>query len=211
LAEREIIVYDNPLLRRKSRRVRQVSQAVRDLIDDMFETMHTANGIGLAAVQVGVPERIIVVELPEESEDEADAPSVDAASASEASADASKKAPPRPSVRYAVINPQVVRRSREMEEGVEGCLSVPGLVGEVPRHQAVTVKGLDVQGRKVRIKAEGLLARVFQHEIDHCDGILFIDHIDDPEKIWSVTEGEEEAAEARQEAPRKKATSGPAV
>jgi len=148
----------------------------------MIETMRTANGIGLAAIQVGVPERVIVVEVPEESEED------------------EEESEGRESWRfYAVVNPKLARRSREVEEGIEGCLSIPGLVGEVERHYAVTVKGWDAQGRNVRIKAKGLLARVFQHEIDHCDGILFIDHIDDPEKLWPVPEGDEEAAEAAQE------------
>ena len=108
-----------------------------------------------------------------------------------------------------VINPELARKSSEMQEGVEGCLSVPGMAGEVSRHRAVTVKGLNPHGRAVRIKADGMLARVFQHEIDHCDGLLFIDHIDDPEKIWPVKEGEEEAAERDQVAPDRMATSEP--
>jgi len=184
---RPIIVYDDPLLRQKSRRVRRASPALQQLVDDMIETMRAANGVGLAAIQVGVPERVIVVEAPEEHEEDEEA------------------SEERESWQlYTVVNPKLVRRSREMEEGVEGCLSVPGLVGEVSRHCAVTVKGRDAQGRNVRIRAEGLLARVFQHEIDHCDGILFIDHIDDPEKLWPVTEGEEEAAEAAQKVPDRK-------
>ena len=213
MAERQIVVYDNSLLYRKSRRIRRVSPALRELIADMFETMHAANGIGLAAIQVGVPERLIVVEIPEENTDEtpADGTSADVPFVDETSTNVSEEASSRPSVRYVVINPEMARKSREVEEGIEGCLSVPGLVGEVPRHRAVTIKGLDPQGRIVRIKAEGLLARVFQHEIDHCNGTLFIDHIDDPEKIWPVTEGEEEAAEAAQEVPGRKASSGPLV
>lgn len=171
---RPIVVYDNPLLRKKSRQVRRVNPAVRALVDDMVETMHAANGIGLAAVQIGVPESVIVVQLPED-EDNPDGGRL-----------------------YVVVNPQLARRSREMEAGIEGCLSVPGLAGEVLRHRAVTVRGLDAQGKPVRIKAEGLLARVFQHEIDHCNGVLFIDRITDPEKLWTVQEGEEEAAEATQ-------------
>ena len=87
---------------------------------------------------------------------------------------------------------------RDKEEGIEGCLSVPGWVGEVERHGAITVEGLDRSGNEVRVKAEGLLARVFQHEIDHCQGVLFIDRIEDPEKIWPVEEGTEEEAEATQ-------------
>jgi len=173
---RPIVVYDDPLLREKSRRVQRVRPAVRRLIDDMVETMRAGNGIGLTAIQVGVPERVIVVEAPEENEKDAE------------------ESEGRESWQlYAVINPKLARKSREMEDGIEGCLSVPGLVGEVTRHYAITVEGLNGQGQDVRIRAKGLLARVFQHEIDHCDGVLFIDHIDDPEKIWPVAEGEEEA------------------
>jgi peptide deformylase len=159
-----------------------VDEDTQQLIDDMIETMREANGIGLAAVQVGVPERVIVVEvpiLPEEEDEESERP---------------------PDVQFFVlINPELVRESRETEEGIEGCLSVPGWVGEVERHSAVTVKGIDRSGEKVRIRAEGLLARVFQHEIDHCHGILFIDRIEDPDKIWAVEEGREEEAEATQQ------------
>lgn len=181
---RPIVVYDDPLLRQESRRVRRVRPAVRRLIDDMVETMRTADGIGLAAIQVGVPERVIVVEAPDENEKDEE----------ENEGRESWKL-------YAVVNPKLARKSQEMEDGIEGCLSIPGLVGEVTRHQAVTVEGLDGRGRAVQIRATGLLARVFQHEIDHCDGVLFIDHIDDPEKIWPVAEGEEEAAEAAQRVP----------
>jgi peptide deformylase len=159
-----------------------VDEDRQELIDDMLETMHQANGIGLAAVQVGVPERVIVVEVPIISEDE----------------DEENQGPPDTEF-FVLINPEVVRESHETEEGIEGCLSVPGWVGEVERHRAVTVEGLDRSGNEVRVKAEGLLARVFQHEIDHCQGILFIDRIEDPEKIWPVEEGTEEEAEATQQ------------
>jgi len=179
MSVRPIVIYDDPLLRKKSHRVRRASPALQRLVDDMIETMRAANGIGLAAIQVGVSERVIVVEMPEDDEE--------------------NEGNLKPRKLYAVINPKLARQSRQIEEGIEGCLSIPGLVGEVPRHYAVTVKGQDRQGQAMRIKAEGLLARVFQHEIDHCDGILFIDHIEDPEKIWPVSEGEEEAAEAAQE------------
>ena len=184
---RPIVLGDDPLLRKKSRRVRRVTPALQELVDDMAETMHAGNGIGLAAIQIGVPERVIVVQLPKDEDGE------------ENSKDGKL---------YVVVNPELARKSREMEDGIEGCLSVPGWLGEVPRHRAVTVKGLDPRGRVIRIKAEGLLARVFQHEIDHCDGVLFIDHIKDPEKIWPVPEGEEEAAEAGQKVPGGVAASG---
>jgi peptide deformylase len=159
-----------------------MDEDTQELIDDMIETMHQANGIGLAAVQVGVPERVIIVEVPilPGGEDEEIQEPIDTEF-------------------FVLINPELVRTSQETEEGIEGCLSVPGWVGEVERHHAVTVEGLDRTGNQVRVKAEGLLARVFQHEIDHCQGVLFIDRIQDPEKIWPVEEGTEEEAEATQQ------------
>jgi peptide deformylase len=181
---RPIVLSDNPLLRQRSRRVKRFGPALQQLIDDMVETMHAANGIGLAAIQIGVPERVIVVQLPEDDED------------------------PTDGKLYVVVNPELARKSRETEDGIEGCLSIPGWVGEVPRHRTVTVKGRDLHGKPVRIKAQELLARVFQHEVDHVSGVLFIDHIKDPEKIWPVPEGEEEAAEAAQEVPGGVASSG---
>lgn len=193
---RPIVLSDNPLLRKKSRRVRRIDPTLQQLTDDMAETIHAANGIGLAAIQIGVPERVIVVQLPEEESEEGEQ---------------GEGKNPEDVELYVIINPELARKSRDVEEGIEGCLSVPGWVGEVSRHHAVTVKGLDPRGQPVRIKAEGLLARVFQHEIDHCDGILFIDHIEDPEKVWPVPEGEEEAAEAAQEMPGGVASSGPLV
>jgi peptide deformylase len=185
MSVRPIVLSDNPLIRKKSRRLRRIDPSVQQLVDDMLETMHATNGVGLAAIQIGVPERVIVVHVPEDEEN------------------------PETGKAYAVINPELARKSREMEAGLEGCLSVPGWVGEVDRHHTVTVKGKDPSGRPIRVKAQGLLARVFQHEIDHCDGILFIDHIEDPEKIWPVPEGEEEAAEAAQEIPGTPAPSRP--
>jgi peptide deformylase len=190
---RPIVLSDNPLLRKKSRRVRRVDPTLQELTDDMVETMHAANGIGLAAIQIGVPERVIVVQLPEEESEEGEQ---------------GEGKNPEDGELYVIINPKLARKSRDVEEGIEGCLSVPGWVGEVSRHYAVTVKGLDPRGQPVRIRTEGLLARVLQHEIDHCDGILFIDHIEDPEKVWPVPEGEEEAAEAAQEMPGGVASSG---
>jgi peptide deformylase len=178
---RQIIFSNDPLLRKPSRRVRRADEDTQELIDDMIQTMHQANGIGLAAVQVGVPERVIVVEVPIMPEDEEE-----------------ETEGPTQTELFVLINPEVVRKSHETEEGIEGCLSIPGWVGQVERHRAIAVEGLDRSGRELRVKAEGLLARVFQHEIDHCQGILFIDRIEDPDKIWPVEEGTEEEAEATQ-------------
>ncbi|MFO7743573.1 MAG: peptide deformylase [Anaerolineae bacterium] len=187
MSVREIVYSNDPLLHEPSRRVRGVDERVQGLIDDMIETMREADGIGLAAVQVGVPERVVVIEIPvmgEEDEEEGEEPAGRAQSEDE-----------EPEL-HVLINPEVVRASRELEEGVEGCLSVPGWAGEVGRHRAVVVEAMDRQGREVRLEAEGLLARVLQHEIDHCQGVLFIDRIEDPEKIWKVEVGREEEAEA---------------
>jgi len=184
MAVRQIVFSNEPLLHEASRRVRRVDNDVEALIEDMIETMHAADGIGLAAVQVGVPERVIVIELPIASEE----------------TEAETQAPPETEL-YVLINPEITETSDELVEGIEGCLSVPGWVGEVERHRTVTVEGADRSGQGVRIRAEGLLARVLQHEIDHCQGVLFIDRIDDPDRIWRVEEGQEEAAEAAQEVP----------
>jgi peptide deformylase len=175
MALRQIIYADNPHLREKSKKVRVFGPGLQTLIDDMVETMHEANGQGLAAPQVDVLERVIVVELPEDEED-----------------DQSGKL-------FALVNPEIVRAEGE-EEGEEGCLSIPGWWGEVKRATFVTVKAQDAKGKWLRIKAYDMLARVLQHEIDHLDGILFIDRIEDPEKLHRVqpkseAEGEAEGAE----------------
>jgi len=169
MALRQIIFTDNPTLRQKSRRVKKVTPEIEKLAEDMFETMREADGVGLAAVQVAVPWRLIVVEIPDDLDN------------------------PDAGTSLALLNPELARLSDEMEEGIEGCLSVPGWVGQVERHVSVTVKGMDLQGKKVRLRADGYLARVLQHEIDHLDGVLFIDRTDE---VWAVEEGQEEAIEA---------------
>ena len=160
---REIVTPPNPTLRIKAAKVRSVSPAIQALADDMIETLRAAPGVGLAAPQVDVSQRVIVVEYSENSE-EADAQDV----------------PPK---LYVVINPEITRRSRETVVGTEGCLSLPGLLGDVDRHEWVTVKGLDQHGNPFKKKVRGWLARIFQHEIDHLDGILFIDHAS---QVWKM-------------------------
>lgn len=163
MALRRIVTIDegNTVLREKSKRVREVTPAIRELMDDLVETMRDAPGVGLAAPQVDVPVRVIAVEVPKDFDD-----------------------PDAGTWLYTLANPEIARISDETEEGEEGCLSIPGLYGEVERATTVTVKGLDRSNKKVRIKAEGYLARALQHEIDHLDGILFIDHITEPGKLW---------------------------
>ncbi len=171
---RTIITPENPLLRKKAHAVKDLQDpAVQRLIDDMIETMRQAPGVGLAAPQVAASLRLAVIEyapgseaLPEDAE------------------------PPAPKL-YVIVNPEITARSDEMVDGAEGCLSIPGYAGNVLRHRAVTVKALNRKGRPMKIRAEGWLARIFQHEIDHLDGVLFIDRAS---KVWKTT-GHEVMAE----------------
>jgi peptide deformylase len=158
----EIVTLPEPILRRKARKVTDFGEDLQVLVEDMVETMREAPGVGLAATQVAVPLRVIVVEYGSEENDEV---------------------PPK---LYAVINPEIVRFSQEKVTGTEGCLSIPGVAGDVERATAITVKGYNRQGRPLKIKASGWLARIFQHEVDHLDGVLFVDRA---EKVWTV-EGE---------------------
>ena len=153
MALRRIVTLPDPVLKRKAHPVNKFDKTLHTLLDDMVETMRDAPGVGLAAPQIGLSERIIVIEYFERDEQE----EVE---------DAPKKV-------WAVINPEIVKVSEEKLIGVEGCLSIPGLVGEVERHAEVQVKGLNRHGKSMKIKARGWLARIFQHEIDHLNGILF--------------------------------------
>ncbi len=170
---RQIRLLGDPVLRKKARKVTRFNDNLKTLMDDMAETMRSSSGVGLAAPQVGILERVIVVETPED-EDE-----------------------PGSGRFYAIANPEIKRASEELLDGIEGCLSIPGYVGEVTRHETITIQGQDLRGRKIRIKAQGFLARVFQHEIDHLEGVLFIDQLTASDRIWRVEEGEEEQAEVQ--------------
>ena len=150
---RRIVTLPDPVLKRKAHPVNKFDKTLHTLLDDMVETMRDAPGVGLAAPQIGLSERIIVIEYFERDEDED-------------LEDAPKKV-------WAVINPEIVKVSEEKLIGVEGCLSIPGLVGEVERHAEVQVKALNRHGKPLKLKARGWLARIFQHEIDHLNGVLF--------------------------------------
>ena len=174
MAIRKIIYLDNPVLRQRARKVAAFDVALKKLVDDMLETMREAPGVGLAAPQVAVGQRVIVVGVPPADPDEED-PSPDAGKT------------------WAVINPEIVKASEEKAVGAEACLSIPGYAGDVERHQAVVIKGFNVRGKPIRIKAEDFTARVFQHEIDHLNGVLFIDRAS---KVWKIEEHPEEAPAA---------------
>jgi peptide deformylase len=165
----EIRTEPEPVLRRKAKKVAAVTSEIRRLVEDMIETMRAAPGVGLAAVQVGVGQRVITVEYAEEPEI--------------APAEGEPPPPPPQPELYVLINPEITRSSREKISGIEACLSVPGFAGEVERNAEVVVKGFNVKGDPVRIKARGWLARIFQHEIDHLNGILFVDRAS---KVWEI-------------------------
>lgn len=173
MALREIVTVPAEILRQPAKRVHQITPEMQVLIDDMIETMRDAPGVGLAAPQVGVGLRIIVVEYGEPIEDpEAEPAAEDNPGESAARAPASK-----PKKLYAVVNPEIARHNRETISAAEGCLSIPDYMGDVDRYTQVTVKGLDRHGKPFRLKAKDWLARVFQHEIDHVNGVLYIDKV----------------------------------
>jgi peptide deformylase len=148
---RDIVYVPEPVLRRKARKVTDFGADFQKLVDDMIETMREAPGVGLAAPQVGESIRLIVVEYGDEEDEEA------------------------PKRLFVVANPEIIQASAEMEMGIEACLSVPGLAGEVERHLQITVKGQNRRGQMVKHRVNGWLARIFQHEIDHLNGVLFTD------------------------------------
>ena len=147
---RKILVEPDPFLRQKSKKVEKVDDDVRSLMNDMLETMHDAPGIGLAAIQIGVPKRIIVMDLAKENE---------------------KKQP------LYFVNPEIITKSEIDLTYEEGCLSVPGQFAEIDRPDRCKIKYLDYDGKEQILNAEGLLATCIQHEIDHLEGILFIDYL----------------------------------
>lgn len=146
----KVINDQDELLRRKAHSVNNLTPNILKLLDNMKDTMYYYQGVGLAAPQIGVSKRVIVVDVGEGP--------------------------------IEVVNPVIVE-SEGLDEDTEGCLSVPGIAGEVPRYTVVTVTGLDRQGQEVRQRAEGFLARVFQHEIDHLEGILFTDKAKNLRKV----------------------------
>jgi peptide deformylase len=173
------VTVPDPLLREKAKPVRRITPEMQALIDDMIETMREAPGVGLAAPQVGVGMQVIVVEYAEGSKN------------ADAEADADADAEPKPPKLYAVVNPKITRHSKETELGNEGCLSIPEYMGQIERYSTVTLRGLDRHGKSFKIKAKGWLARIFQHEIDHINGVLFIDRT---EKVWKMAPEEEQEA-----------------
>lgn len=178
----EIIQPDNPVLRQKGRPVTNFDdESFQKLIDDMIETMRAADGVGLAAPQVNQSLRVAVIETMPDLDEEGDE--------IEGTRDL-----------YVIANPEIVWESREMVDGIEGCLSIPGYLGEVSRHQAIRVRAQDRHGNKIRLRLYDWDARIFQHEIDHLDGILYIDRLTDPDNLWTEEEFYQKSSEQGEEA-----------
>ena len=159
MALREILTEPNELLRKKSVKVDSVNESLQKLMDDMLETMYAAPGIGLAAIQVGVPKRVIVLDI------------------------ASKDEPKNPMY---FVNPEIVQKSKNKSTYEEGCLSVPGQFAEIDRPDSCRIKYLNYYGKPKELEAEGMLATCIQHEIDHLEGILFIDYLSKLKKSMIV-------------------------
>lgn len=178
---RNIIYLNDDRLRQKAKKVTRFTPGLKTLGQDMLETMRHHQGVGLAGPQIGVMQRIFVAEIPESRAEE-------------------EESHPQSSPSYILINPEIVKTSIDVAEGQEGCLSIPGMQGLVERPVWVEVKAQNVNGKKFKLKVDGLLARIFLHEIDHLNGALFIDHIKEPEKLWRIPPESETAAEAEEAA-----------
>ena len=189
MTELEIVTLPDEVLRHKARPVTKFDDDLQALIDDMIETMRVANGVGLAAPQIGRSIQLAVIEtLPKVDEKGEDIPN-------------SREL-------FVIVNPRIVWESRDVIDGIEGCLSIPGYVGEVERPYAVRVRAQDRRGKPLKLRLKGWTARIFQHEIDHLNGVLYIDKLTDRENFWTdeeyydmrQAELEEEAAEAAEDA-----------
>jgi len=165
MAKLEVRYDPDPILREKARRIKTFDANLRKLASDMLETMHDATGVGLAAPQIGLPIRLLVAEYIPDKED--------------------TKSGER-GFKVALCNPEIVKTSEDIDVGPEGCLSIPGWIGDVPRYVSVTVKGQTTEGKEVRIKADHYFARVLQHEIDHLNGVLFTDRVVDLKSLRKI-------------------------
>ena len=150
MSQRKIIIEPDPILREKSKTLEKVDNELRKLLDDMLETMYAAPGIGLAAVQVGILKRLIVIDISKDKE---------------------KKNP------LFLINPEIISRSKKTSIYEEGCLSLPGHFAEIERPAECQIKFINYDGKEKELNADGLLATCIQHEVDHLNGILFVDYL----------------------------------
>lgn len=161
MAVMDIVTFPHKVLREETQAITAFDQDLQKLVDDMIDTMRDAPGVGLAAPQVGLSKKLVVVEYGSEADENF------------------------PKQLFVLANPEIVEHSTETVRGIEGCLSVPDLVGSVDRSRVVTVRAQDQHGKNLKIRAEGWLARIFQHEIDHINGILYTDRTTE---IWQPEE-----------------------
>ena len=182
MSQLPIVSIPDKILRQKTRPVTRFDTDLQRLIDNMIETLREANGVGLAAPQIGQPIQLaVILTLPEEDDEGNEIEDTREL--------------------FVIINPEIFWRSKETTKGIEGCLSIPGYLGEVERHESVRVRGLDRHGRKLRLRLYDWTARIFQHEIDHLNGELYIDKLTGPENIWTEEEFQamQEARKAKQQ------------
>ena len=161
MSAREIIFVPHPTLRKKADLITEFGPELQELVDDMIITLDEASGAGLAAPQVNVSQQVILVEYGSDEDEDI------------------------PPILYVTVNPKITRFSQEIISGAEGCLSIPGFMGEVERAQEIVVEGLDRYGKPLKMKFQGWLARIFQHEIDHINGILYTDRTT---RVWETDE-----------------------
>lgn len=157
MAVQQIRTIPDPILRRKAKKVMNFDKSLKKLVSDMIETLHAANGAGLAAPQVGISQRVIVLCINENNS----------------------------TLELAIVNPEIVKRKGE-RVCKEGCLSIPGYIGEVKRSEEVKIKGYDTYGTEIKLKGQGLLSQALEHEIDHLNGVLYVDHLDSQEKLKKI-------------------------
>ncbi len=164
----DVLTFPDPRLRTKAKPVEIVDDNIRQIVDDMFETMYAENGVGLAATQVNIHQRIVVIDVSENKEQS-----------------------------YVLINPEIIKKNDETMINEEGCLSVPGSYAKVDRHTQVTVRALDRDGKEFELDGEELLAICIQHELDHLNGILFVDYLSPLKRKRIQTKLEKEARLAK--------------
>jgi peptide deformylase len=171
MAVLDIVTLPDKILRQRTREVTRFDDDLLELVDDMIETMREAPGVGLAAPQIGRSIKLAVVETLPEIDDEGN------------EIEGTREL-------YVLANPEIVWTSRKSVDGIEGCLSIPGYVGEVERFEAIRVRAQDRYGKKIKLRLNGWTARIFQHEIDHLNGVLYIDRLTEPENFWTEEEFE---------------------
>jgi len=175
MALRNVIKNNDPILRKRSREITEITDRIREIADDMWETMYSANGVGLAAPQVGVLRRLVVIDVTELPEDDENAEE-------ENGDEAEPKSEPE-IIKYVLVNPEILEVSEETIESKEACLSVPGKIGAVVRPKYVKVRATDLDGNLFEIDGEGMLAKALLHEIDHLEGMLYTDIAESVEEV----------------------------